>query len=105
MRIIGKWLNAGVLEDKTLTYPEGGVPQGGVVSPLLSNVYLHYVLDEWFVKEVKPRLRGRAFLVLVADEFVIGCDFESDARRIMEVLPKRMQKYWLDDTPDQDSDC
>ena len=56
MRIIGKWLNAGVLEEKTLTYPKGGVPQGGVVSPLLSNVYLHYVLDEWFVKEVKPRL-------------------------------------------------
>ena len=95
MRIIGKWLNAGVLEDKTLTYPKGGVPQGGVVSPLLSNVYLHYVLDEWFVKEVKPRLRGRAFLVRVADDFVIGCDYEGDARRIMEVLPKRMQKYGL----------
>ena len=63
LRLIDKWLNAGVLEEGGLSYPEAGTPQGGVISPLLANVYLHYVLDEWFEREVKPRLRGRAFLV------------------------------------------
>ena len=56
LRLIGKWLNAGVLENGTLSYPEAGTPQGGVISPLLSNVFLHYVLDEWFEQEVQPRL-------------------------------------------------
>ena len=60
-RAIGKWLNAGVMEAGKLSYPERGTPQGGVVSPTLSNVYLHEVLDQWFEHEVKPRLRGRAF--------------------------------------------
>jgi len=68
LRLIDKWLKAGVLEDENLTYPEAGTPQGGVISPLLSNVYLHYVLDVWFEQEVKPRLKGRAFLVRYADD-------------------------------------
>lgn len=68
LRLIGKWLNAGVLEDGELCYPEQGTPQGGVVSPLLANVYLHYVLDVWFERDVKPRLRGRAFLIRYADD-------------------------------------
>jgi hypothetical protein len=68
LRLIGKWLNAGVLEGGVLSYPESGSPQGGVISPLLSNVYLHYVLDVWFEEEVKPRLRGRAFLIRYADD-------------------------------------
>ena len=59
LRLIGKWLNAGVLEDGCVTHPETGSPQGGVVSPLLSNVFLHYVLDDWFEQEVQPRLKGR----------------------------------------------
>ena len=101
IRLIGKWLNAGVLEEETLTYPEQGTPQGGVISPLLANIYLHYVLDEWFEKEVKPRLSGRAFLVRVADDFVMGCEYEGDARRIMEVLPKRMEKYGLTMHPEK----
>jgi len=95
IRLIGKWLNAGVLEDRTLSYPEQGTPQGGVISPLLANIYLHYVLDEWFVKEVEPRLKGKAYIIRVADDFIIGCQYEEDARRIMEVLPKRMNKYGL----------
>jgi RNA-directed DNA polymerase len=95
LRLIGKWLNAGVMEDGSISYPEAGSPQGGVVSPLLANVYLHYVLDTWFAQEVQPRLAGRAFLIRYADDFVIGFSNESDARRVMDVLPKRFGKYGL----------
>lgn len=95
LRLIGKWLNAGVLEGGVLSYPEFGSPQGGVISPILSNVYLHYVLDVWFEEVVKPRLRGQAFLIRYADDFVVGFACEEDARRVMEVLPKRFGKYGL----------
>jgi group II intron reverse transcriptase/maturase len=95
LRLIGKWLNAGVLEGGSITHPDTGTPQGGVISPLLANVYLHEVLDKWFEDEVVPHLRGRAFLVRYADDFVIGFKREDDARRVMEVLPKRFGKYGL----------
>jgi len=95
LRLIGKWLNAGVLEDGAISTPEAGTPQGGVISPLLANIYLHYVLDEWFEQQVKPRLRGRAFLVRYADDFVIGFENEGDARRVQEVLGKRLARYGL----------
>jgi RNA-directed DNA polymerase len=95
LRLIGKWLNAGVLEDGSLTRPEAGTPQGGVISPLLANVYLHSVLDVWFEQEVKPRLKGHAFLVRYADDFILGFACEEDARRVLEVLPKRFAKYGL----------
>ena len=101
LRLIGKWLNAGVLEDGVHTTPEHGTPQGGVISPLLANIVLHYVLDEWFAKEVRPRLTGEAFLIRYADDFVIGVAREDDARRIMEVLPKRMSKYGLTVHPEK----
>jgi RNA-directed DNA polymerase len=101
LRLIGKWLNAGVLEDGNLSYPEAGSPQGGVISPLLANVYLHYVLDEWFAREVQPRLKGRAFLIRYADDFVIGFTLEEDARRVMAVLPQRFGKYGLTVHPDK----
>jgi RNA-directed DNA polymerase len=101
LRLIGKWLNAGVLEEGTLTYPDQGTPQGGVISPLLANVYLHYVLDEWFEQDVKPRLRGRAFLIRYADDFVMGFACEEDARRVLDVLPKRFGKYGLATHPDK----
>jgi RNA-directed DNA polymerase len=101
LRLIGKWLNAGVLEDGVVTTPETGSPQGGVISPLLANVYLHYVLDVWFEREVKPRLRGSAFLVRYADDFVMGFACEEDARRVLEVLPKRFGKYGLTLHPDK----
>jgi group II intron reverse transcriptase/maturase len=93
--LIGKWLTAGVVEGETLSYPERGSPQGGVVSPMLANVVLHYVLDEWFEREVKPRMKGRCFLLRFADDFVIGCEREDDARRIMAVLPKRFARFGL----------
>jgi len=95
LRLIGKWLNAGVMEDGSVSYPDAGSPQGGVVSPLLSNIFLHYVLDLWFEQEVKPRLRDRAFLIRYADDFVIGFRDTSDAQRVMEVVPKRFGKYGL----------
>jgi group II intron reverse transcriptase/maturase len=95
LRLIGKWLNAGVLEDGCVTHPEKGSPQGGVVSPLLSNAFLHYVLDEWFEREVQPRLKGQSFLIRYADDLVMGFSREEDARRVMEVLPKRFEKYGL----------
>ena len=100
-RLIGKWLKAGVMEDGNVSYPDAGSPQGGVVSPILSNVFLHYVLDAWFETEVKPRLRGRAYLIRYADDFVIGFTREDDARRVMDVLPKRFGKYGLAIHPDK----
>jgi RNA-directed DNA polymerase len=90
-----------VLEDGSISYPEAGSPQGGVISPILSNVFLHYVLDEWFEREVKPRLQGRAYLIRFADDFVIGFTHEADARRVLEVLPKRFGKYGLTIHPDK----
>jgi group II intron reverse transcriptase/maturase len=101
LRLIDKWLQAGVLEDGDLTYPEAGTPQGGVISPLLANVYLHYVLDVWFEQVVKPCLQGRAFLVRYADDFVMGFACEGDARRVLDVLPKRFGKYGLTIHPDK----
>lgn len=101
LRLIGKWLNAGVLEDGNVTFPESGSPQGGVISPLLANVYLHYVLDVWFEREVQPRLQGRAFLIRYADDFVMGFACEEDARRVLDVLPKRFGKYGLTIHPDK----
>ena len=95
LRLIGKWLNAGVLEDGELSYPEAGTPQGGVISPLLANVYLHEVLDAWFERDVKPRMKGRAVLVRYADDAAMLFAREEDARRVMEVLPKRFGKYGL----------
>jgi RNA-directed DNA polymerase len=94
-RLIGKWLKAGVMEDGNLSYPDDGSPQGGVISPILANVYLHYVLDEWFAQEVQPRLQGKAYLIRYADDFVILFTHEADARRVTEVLPKRFGKYGL----------
>jgi len=100
-RLIGKWLNAGVMEEGSVSYPEAGSPQGGVISPLLANVYLHHVLDAWFAQEVQPRLAGRAFLIRYADDFVIAFSNESDARKVMEVLPKRFGRYGLTLHPDK----
>lgn len=95
LRLIGKWLNAGVLEGGELSHPDVGTPQGGVISPLLANIYLHEVLDEWFVREVRPRLGDRAVLVRYADDFVILFARKDDAERVLEVLPKRFGKYGL----------
>ena len=95
LRLLGKWLNAGVLEDGCVTHPETGSPQGGVVSPVLANAYLHEVLDTWFEQTVKPRLKGRASLIRYADDAVLVFETEGDARRVLDVLPKRFGRYGL----------
>ena len=95
LRLIGKWLNAGVMEHGSVTYPTEGSPQGGVISPMLANIYLHYVLDEWFATEVQPRLRGTAKLIRYADDFVIACTHECDAVTLVEELPRRFAEYGL----------
>ncbi len=101
IRLIGKWLNAGVLEEGNLHYPESGTPQGGVISPMLANIFLHYVLDDWFVKDVQPRMKGRCFLIRYADDFVIGFEKEEDARKVMDVLPKRFDRFKLTIHPEK----
>ena len=95
LRLIDKWLKAGVMEDGCVSYPKSGSPQGGVISPMLSNVFLHYVLDLWFERDVKPRLRRGAYLIRYADDFVIGFRDYHDAQRVMDVVPKRFGKYGL----------
>jgi group II intron reverse transcriptase/maturase len=101
LRLIGKCLHVGVLEGVELSTPETGTAQGSVLSPLLGNVYLHYVLDLWFETEVKPRLRGRATLIRYCDDFVIGFEHEDDARRVMAVLGKRLGRFGLALHPDK----
>ena len=101
VRLIGKWLNAGVLESGCVTHPQTGSPQGGVISPLLANVYLHEVLDVWFERRVKPRLQGQAWLIRYADDAVLVFANERDARRVMDVLPQRFEKYGLSLHPDK----
>lgn len=94
-RTIDKWLEAGVFEGGSVSHPDEGTPQGGVVSPLLANLYLHEVVDVWFEDVVRPRMKGQAFLVRYADDLVIVFAREDDARRVMDVLPKRFGKYGL----------
>ena len=101
LRLIGKWLNAGVLEEGMVHFPEAGTPQGGVISPLLANIYLHTVVDQWTVRDVMPRLKGKAVLVRYADDMVFVFEQEEDARRVFEVLPKRLEKFGLCLHPDK----
>jgi len=95
LRLIGKWLKAGVMTGSTVSYPKMGSPQGGVISPILANVYLHEVLDTWFENLVAPALSGRSALVRYADDAVLVFAREEDARRVLEALPARFAKYGL----------
>jgi RNA-directed DNA polymerase len=94
-RLIGKWLKAGVMEEGKLHYEETGTPQGGVISPLLSNIYLHEVLDSWYVETVRPRMKGRTFLIRFADDAIMGFSNRNDASRVLKGLNKRFEKYGL----------
>jgi len=101
LRLIGKWLNAGILEGLVLSRPDDGTPQGGVISPLLANIYLHEVLDDWFVREVRPKLAGEAAMVRYADDVAVLFARKQDAERFLEALPKRFGKYGLTLHPDK----
>ena len=100
-RMIDKWLNAGAVEDGLLRRTTEGSPQGGVISPCLSNVFLHYVLDEWFETEVRPRLQGESLLVRFADDAIMAFDNIVDAQRVLAVLGKRLERYGLTLHPDK----
>ena len=93
--LIRRWLKAGVLENGEVHPSEEGTPQGGSISVLLSNVYLHYVLDLWFERVVKPRLRGEACMVRYIDDFVLCFQYRADALRAQEALEKRLRKFSL----------
>jgi group II intron reverse transcriptase/maturase len=100
-RMIHKWLKAGVMEAGELRAGEAGTPQGGVISPLLANVYLHEVLDVWFETEVRRRMRGQSFMVRYADDAVLVFERKDDAERVMEVIGRRFAKYGLELHPDK----
>ena len=101
LRLIGKWINVGVIDDGRLLVTETGTGQGQVISPLLANIYLHYVLDEWFEKVVKPRLKGEAYEIRYADDFILCFQYREDAEKVMDVLTKRFAKYGLKLHPDK----
>jgi group II intron reverse transcriptase/maturase len=94
-RLIGKWLRAGVLEGGVLSHVEQGTPQGGVISPLLANIYLHEVLDKWWIEMVLPCMHGKAFMIRYADDFVMAFSDKRDAERVLAVLPKRFARFGL----------
>jgi RNA-directed DNA polymerase len=101
IRTIGKWMNAGIMEEGKISKPEAGTPQGGVISPLLANIFLHEVMDKWLHETVFPLLKGRVFEVRYADDVVICFENKEDALRVLKVLPKRLQKYGLEMHPDK----
>jgi len=96
LRLIKKWLKAGILEeDNGITYPEAGTPQGGSISPILANIYLHHVIDDWFEKVVKPHSQGDVIICRYADDFVCAFQYATDADRFYRELPKRLEKFNL----------
>ncbi len=100
LNLIRKWLKAGILDtDGKVICPETGTPQGGIVSPILSNVYLHHALDKWFEEEVKPRCTGNVVLFRFADDWLCGFQYSDDAKKYYEVLPKRLKRFNLEVEP------
>jgi group II intron reverse transcriptase/maturase len=96
LRYIIRFLKSGVMEECKYIETDSGTPQGGIVSPVLANVYLHYALDTWFEKEIKEKSKGYVFMIRYADDFVIGVEREEEARLILEVLRKRIKRFGLE---------
>jgi RNA-directed DNA polymerase len=103
LNLIKRWLKAGVMENGKFQANETGIPQGGSISVLLSNLYLHYVLDIWYEKAIKPKLKGESFLVRYIDDFVVCFQYEADAKRFQKVLEKRLAKFELQLEPNKTS--
>ena len=102
LNLINQWLKARIkTPEEKFIKPTSGTPQGGVISPILANIYLHYALDIWFEKQVKPNLKGRAMLVRYADDFVVAFQFRDEARRFYRELPKRLKKFNLEVAPEK----
>ena len=100
--LIKQWLKARIKSpDGCFNKPESGTPQGGVISPVLANIYLHYALDLWFEKTVKPRMEGRAMLIRYADDFVVAFQYRHEAEAFYRVLPKRLNKFGLSVAPEK----
>ncbi|MCP4349262.1 MAG: group II intron reverse transcriptase/maturase, partial [Desulfobacterales bacterium] len=101
IKLIGKWLKAGVFENDNISYSDKGTPQGGVISPVLSNRFLHHVLDDWLVQTVGNHMKGKCFVIRYADDFILGFESREDALKVMEVLPKRFEKFGLELHPEK----
>jgi RNA-directed DNA polymerase len=101
MQLIKQWLKVGVVDGKSLQVSQRGTPQGNIISPLMCNVYMHYALDTWIHETVRPLLKGEMFLIRYADDFIIGFEYEEDAKKVNRTLPKRMGKYGLTIHPEK----
>ena len=102
LKLIQQWMTASVIEPTGRTLkPTKGTPQGGVISPILANIYLHYVVDIWFEKVVKAKLKGRAMLIRYADDFIVAFQYRDDAENFYKVLPKRLEKFGLEIAPEK----
>lgn len=101
LRLIRKWINVGVIDEGRLLTTKTGTGQGQVISPLLANIYLHYVLDKWFEDDIKPRLRGEAYEIRYCDDFIFCFRYQEDAERVLKVLPKRFGKFGLSLHPEK----
>jgi len=101
LRLVGKCLHVGILDGEDFSKPDEGTVQGSALSPMLGNIFLHHALDQWFERDVRPRMRGRVHLIRYADDFVITFELEEDARRVAAVLPKRFERYGLSLHPDK----
>jgi RNA-directed DNA polymerase len=101
LRLIRKWINIGIVDDGRLLESETGTGQGQIISPLLANIYLHFVLDEWIERDVKPRLRGKVFEIRYADDAVLCFQYREDAEKVLQLLPKRFARYGLNLHPEK----
>lgn len=100
-RLIGKWLNAGVMKNREISYPEEGTPQGGTISPMLSNIYLHEALDKWYVEEVRVGLKGKSFMIRYADDAILGFEKQEEAENVLRALKERLAGYGLELHPEK----